>query len=1076
MGFNLTGTQVKNTYQKLAQISGSVLTNGTGSVITNLNVIASNATNATNAVNATFAISASYAAYAVSASHEIIKEVSSSYADTAGVANSVAYTNITGKPTLVSGSAQIVIGSTIGNLSGSRVIGAVAGTVAYGNVTGKPTLISGSAQIVDLGFATTGSNTFIGNQAIQGNVTFVSSSFISSNNQSGSIYVSSLNGGTVYLNSDGGEGNVTVGYNGWGGKLNVVGDATIKETLTVTDIQGTGSLFLQPNNADVRAFEIYNTAPADIHIKTNSAYAFFGDDTNYLKIDNSAGQVSIDASNRIFLDTDSTVIGDLNVSGTLYPNEISFISSSIAQTTGSYVLTTSALGVVQYDTYANIAKAVQGNIQINSVAGDLSGSRVVGAVASAVSASHAIIADTAGSSSTAVSASYATNATNAINAEDVRVYVKNTSGAIIAKGRVVRISGASGDNPEIALAQPSTDALSANAIGITSAQIAINGFGYAVTSGRVVGINTDAFPAGTNLYLGTNGTLQSTPQTAPNHTVRLGQVLRQQINNGSIYVKVDNGYEISELHDVVISYPSASGDLLQFDGTVWRNTQNLSGTYNFSGAQTFTSNVIVTGSVTANGGFIGNATTATSASFANQANGALFANQADSASYVAGQENYARKDQANTFTQRNAFSSGINLTGSLSFNSANDYEGIDLFQGVYPGPGAYSTPIRFYSGSRKDPVFGNNRWINLQTAPGNVAELTFSSFPENDHFLFFQPAYCSPNGKSRTAFEKAIGGYYADMFIDSDTQLTGSLKIKSPVPASNTAVGMLNQSGSRLVNVAPFSTSTQNFLNSRFGLANLVTRGTPYRNAFAIENWNNSAYDNTTFGTGLYANGRTITLEVAPTGSVTPNFNNRSSINITQAAAGLTAANINASTIGLGGNPSVSTTSVSLGNASLATLAMTAISGSFSGVTNARFNNVRANGTLGVNGNTTLTGTLTVANKSTFNDQVVGSVGTITPAAGVGTLDCSLGNFFTVTLVAGTDTVLTPTNIHAGQTINVQITQNATTAGTISFPSTVKFTDGIDYVATTSLNAVDVLSLVSFDGTNLLATAVKNLQ
>ena len=287
---------------------------------------------------------------------------------------------------------------------------------------------------------------------------------------------------------------------------------------------------------------------------------------------------------------------------------------------------------------------------------------------------------------------------------------------------------------------------------------------------------------------------------------------------------------------------------------------------------------------------------------------------------------------------------------------------------------------------------------------------------------------------------------------------------------------MLNQSGSRFTNVAPFTTSTQNFLNSRFGLANLVTRGTPYRNAFAIENWNNSAYDNTTFGSGLYANGRSITLELMPSGSASPNFTSgKSNLLLTQGSAGLTSLAMNASSIIIAPNTTVCT-SVEVGHASLATLTMTAISGSFDGVTNDRFNNVRVNGALNITCNTALTGTLTVANKTTFNDQVVGSVGTITPAAGVGTLDCSLGNFFTVTLVAGTDTVLTPTNIHAGQTINVQITQNGTTAGTISFPSTVKFTDGIDYVATTSLNAIDVISLVSFDGTNLLATAVKNLQ
>ena len=1025
MGFNLTGTQVKNTYQKLAQISGSVLTNGTGSVITNLNVIASNAT---NAVNATFAVTASYAAYAVSASHEIIKEVSSSYADTAGIADSVAYTNITGKPTLVSGSAQIVIGSTIGNLSGSRVIGAVAGTVAYNNVTGKPTLISGSAQIVELGFATTGSNTFIGNQEIQGNLTFVSGGFISSNNQSGSVYISALNAGTVYLNADGGEGDVNIGHPGWGGRVNVDGNVTVEEKLRVTNIEGTGSLFLQPNYTDSRAFEIYNTAPADIHIKTNSDYAFFGDDTNYLKIDNPAGQVSIDASNAIYLDTNTTVIGDLNVSGTFYPNIINFISSSITQTTGSYVLTTDNQGIVHYDDYVEIAKAVQTNIDINLTTGNISGSRVVGAVtnatnaASAVSASYATNATTADSATTAVSASVAIDATNAVNAEDILLYVRNTSGAIIQKGRVVRVTGATGDTPEIALSEPTTDRLSSNTIGLTNEQIAINGFGYVLTSGRLIGVNTNAFAPGTNLYLGAGGTFVDTPATAPNHTVRLGEVLRQNTNNGSIYIKVDNGYELGELHDVLISYPSASGDLLQFDGTVWRNAQSLTGTYNFGGTQTFnnitvngtgsfaylqqvtgsiktigdafiqlntdspterfggvkvvdsgslqtgsiiwdsqenhwiyeataegaykaggflsgprstdiynvlypttnkvlksqgedhvtdssitdtgakvdfSTNVIVTGSVTASTGFIGsltgNADTATSASFANQANGSLFSNQATSASYVAGQENYARKDQSNIFTQRQTLKAGANVTGSLTWN-VTEYEGLDLMQGDYLA-GTYSTPLRFHSGSKKNN-YNDNKWVNFQVTPGVLPWLAISSFPENSHFMYFQPAYTSGTARNKIAFESQIAGYDAGLQINDAVYITGSLRVST---------------------------------------------------------------------------------------------------------------------------------------------------------------------------------TLDVIGKTTFSDQVVGSVVTITPASNTGSLDCSLGNFYTMTLGSGVDTLLNPSNIHAGQTINIRITQNSGTAGTISFPASVKFAGGTDYVASTGLGAVDVLTLVSFDGTSLLATAVKNL-
>jgi hypothetical protein len=61
MGNNLTGQLISATYEQLVQISGSILTDGTGSNINSLTVTASNATNADNATSASFALTASFA-------------------------------------------------------------------------------------------------------------------------------------------------------------------------------------------------------------------------------------------------------------------------------------------------------------------------------------------------------------------------------------------------------------------------------------------------------------------------------------------------------------------------------------------------------------------------------------------------------------------------------------------------------------------------------------------------------------------------------------------------------------------------------------------------------------------------------------------------------------------------------------------------------------------------------------------------------------------------------------------------------------------------------------------------------
>jgi hypothetical protein len=73
---------------------------------------------------------------------------------------------------------------------------------------------------------------------------------------------------------------------------------------TISTIQGTGSLYLKPNSEDSRHFEIYNTNPNDTHIKSNGGLSYFGDDTNYLKIDDSAGDVTIAAFSDIILTAD----------------------------------------------------------------------------------------------------------------------------------------------------------------------------------------------------------------------------------------------------------------------------------------------------------------------------------------------------------------------------------------------------------------------------------------------------------------------------------------------------------------------------------------------------------------------------------------------------------------------------------------------------------------------------------------------------------------------------------------------------------------------------------------------------
>jgi hypothetical protein len=81
------------------------------------------------------------------------------------------------------------------------------------------------------------------------------------------------------------------------------GNLNLSGALEVTNIQGTGSLYLKADKNDSRHFEIYNTSTVDTHIKSNGGLSFFGDDTNFLKIDDSLQTVTIDSTSGFFVGT-----------------------------------------------------------------------------------------------------------------------------------------------------------------------------------------------------------------------------------------------------------------------------------------------------------------------------------------------------------------------------------------------------------------------------------------------------------------------------------------------------------------------------------------------------------------------------------------------------------------------------------------------------------------------------------------------------------------------------------------------------------------------------------------------------
>ena len=162
------------------------------------------------------------------------------------------------------------------------------------------------------------------------------------------------------------------------------------------------------------------------------------------------------------------------------------------------------------------------------------------------------------------------------------ILVVNKTGATLTGTdyQVVKIDGAQGQRPKVALAQANNDANSADTIGMVNETIANNQEGFVCTSGTITNLNTtgslqgETWADGDVLYLSgtTAGRVTNIKPQAPIHTVIVGFVIYAHNNQGKIYVKVDNGYELNELHNVKINGVT-DGQVLAYDSTlsVWEN-------------------------------------------------------------------------------------------------------------------------------------------------------------------------------------------------------------------------------------------------------------------------------------------------------------------------------------------------------------------------------------------------------------------------------------------------------------------------------------------------------------------------
>jgi hypothetical protein len=154
---------------------------------------------------------------------------------------------------------------------------------------------------------------------------------------------------------------------------------------------------------------------------------------------------------------------------------------------------------------------------------------------------------------------------------NVLLPVRNTTGATLTKGTAVYISGATGQLSTVSKAIASSDPTSAQTLGLITANLANNSNGNVTLIGTITNIDTSAYTDGQQLYLSptTAGTLTATKPHAPQHLVYMAVVEHAHPSQGKLFVKVQNGYEMDELHNVSAQSPANN------DGLFYNTTTSL---------------------------------------------------------------------------------------------------------------------------------------------------------------------------------------------------------------------------------------------------------------------------------------------------------------------------------------------------------------------------------------------------------------------------------------------------------------------------------------------------------------------
>jgi len=298
------------------------------------------------------------------------------------------------------------------------------------------------------------------------------------------------------------------------------------------------------------------------------------------------GQVLAKASNADYDTSWINVVGGLNYQGnwnasTNSPTLISSVGTNGYYYTVSVAGTTNLNGITDWQVgdwaifNGSVWQKIDQTNQVTSVNG-YTGAVVltaadVGALTNVTSTDGSVTVTTPSTGVRDLSVATAASTTN------VLCQVRNSTGATLTKGTVVYINGAIGQIPTVAKALATSDATSAQTLGMMTADLANNSNGYVTVIGLITNIDTSAYTDGQQLYLSgtTAGTVTGTKPYAPIHLVYVAVVEHAHPTQGKLFVKVQNGYELDEIHNVSAQTPSNGQTIIWNASTSLWEANNL---------------------------------------------------------------------------------------------------------------------------------------------------------------------------------------------------------------------------------------------------------------------------------------------------------------------------------------------------------------------------------------------------------------------------------------------------------------------------------------------------------------------